>query len=371
MEEAAGVDPPRPASVAVENTHGRSINILCLCGLILGIAAVFSTWTYYSEGDYTSTTYLITILPPTVLIAGASLFVLGTILAILTPLAGLVQVAGLVGFLAPTMDRAALWSEHSGGSVEFGPSVGFYVGVLSAVLVLASLIHPMGPGFGRSRTTLRRRFFVYTSGKHRRKREWVYHGPRMKHKRAREWKISLSPLRAALSRHRKWVAMLVSFMLVSLFIGLYENDFLAEEQPLEQVRGGVFLELFPEDVLAGSNYWEAFHLSASQGDSGTGWTFQNSGLDGGVWSVLDLGKRSLGPLNLSLTIIDRQGNGVASPGDKLVITAQDATVFADDTVYSLYWRTNRTIAWTGWEVSFEFHDGCLDSWISEQVRYGL
>jgi len=380
LEDVAGADQSKPRSDAVATTYVRSTNVLCLCGLVLGLAAMFCTWTYLSNPDSFSTSLIFissSYLSSGLGLLGARLFVLGTALAIVTPLSGLVQAGGLVAYAVSVMDRAAEMSAHSDGTIEFGLSVGFYAGVVSAALILGSLIRPLGPGFGSAHIDIARRLRVFSDGRPRRKWAYRYHGPRMRRDIAWKSKMSAAGLKGFLSSRRKWVAMLVAFMLVSLFLVLYDNDFLRDQPPLDAVEGGVVLELFRGSSLVKVGDWEYFRLSLNDSESHVGWAFQNSGLNGGVWSVLSLGKESLESLNVSLTIIDRLGDGRVGSGDKLVLTAQDGTSFAEDVVYRLHWRTNQTIAytnpvWMGWEISFVFHGGDMDSWVSEDSsRYML
>jgi len=374
LEDVAGADQSKPRSDAVATTYVRSTNVLCLCGLVLGLAAMFCTWTYLSNPDSFSTSLIFissSYLSSGLGLLGARLFVLGTVLAIVTPLSGLVQAGGLVAYAVFVMDRAAEMSAHSDGTIEFGLSIGFYIGVVSAALVLGSLIRPMGPGFGSTRVDIMRRLRVFSGGRPRRKRTYRYHGARMRRDIAWKSKISAAGLRGVLSAQRKWVAMLVAFMLVSLVLALYENDFLMDRPPLDAVEGGVVLELSRDSsLLRGSYYWEMSHLSMGDDESYVEWTFEDSGLDGGAWSALSLGKESLDRLNVSLTVIDRLGDGEFGSGDKLVVTAQKGTVFAEDVVYGLRWTTDQTDYYrVGWEVSFAFHGGNLDSWISEDVYW--
>jgi hypothetical protein len=373
LEDVAGADQSKPRSDEVTTTYVRSTNVLCLCGLVLGLAAMFCTWTYLSDPDSFSSSFFVP--PPHASLSstGVQLFILGTALAIVTPLSGVVQAGGLVAYAVSVMDRAAEVSAHSDGTIEFGLSVGFYAGVVSAALVLGSLVRPMGPGFGSTRVDIMRRLRVFSDGRPRRKRTYRYHGPRMKRDIAWKPKMSAADLKGFLSSRRKWVAMLVAFMLVSLVLALQQHDFLRDEPPLDTVEGGVVLELSRDKPLMVVSSWGNSRLSMNDGESYVGWTFQTTGLDGGVWSVLSLGRESIGSLNVSLTVIDRLGDGRSGPGDRLVVTAQDGTAFAEDVVYRLRWRTNLTDTravydYAAWEVSFVFHDGHMDSWISQETR---
>lgn len=336
------------------------MNVLCLCGAIIGIAAALSSWGCYSQTGYFGTATLGDYLQPshyssshTLLFVGGVVFVVGTIIAFLTPLSGFVQAVGLSLFAADFLDIAVNLSE-----AEAVLWIGFYAGGVSAIVVLASLFLPLGPGFGPASRSLRHRLLVF----HRmRPLGGPFAADRMR------------IVRKSVLVQRKWVALLVVVMLASTVMVFHDRDFFREDEVLVPVAGGVQLYPCSPDLgLFAGGPWEQYRVSLYEGDSVVGWTFQNHGLDGGTWSALYLGTNALGDLNASLTVIDIAGDGQVLYGDSLVLTAQDGTAFADDVIYRMYWMINHTItlAWTGWEVSFVFHEGHLESWVSEVVRGG-
>lgn len=344
--------------------YGRSINVLCICGAIIGVAAVFCEWTYFSQVDYFVTGNLIDYIVPDryhdpldLSLIGGLIFVLGTGLAFVTPLSGLVQASGMVAFAIEIRNRASDVSSYSDGTMEFGLWIGFYVGIASAAIVLLSIPVPMGPGIERHRYDIRNRLFVFNGWRIGRK---AHHIKRPK------------LVAKAIIIHRKWVSILIAVMLASTILVLHDRDFFREDPLLAEVMGGVILEPCSPDLgLYAAGPWESYHISMYEGENGTGWAFQNAGLDDGTWSALPLGEKAIGDLNVSLVIIDKWGDGMVGFGDSLVFTAQDDKMFVDDVVYRLLWSTNRTIAWSGWEISFMFHDGNLDSRMSLRIIYGL
>jgi hypothetical protein len=335
----------------------RSVNVLSLCGVVIGVAASLCAWHYYALPGYFGTyTLWDTLLHnyhsgDILFFLGSLVFMAGTAAATITPLSGLVQVTGL------SMYAVKILSIAPQADGVTGVLIGFYAGAMSAAMVVMSLLVPMGPGFGNSPGRLKTRLLVFSgfgTGHLSRSRS----GPR--------------GVAKSLLANRKWVSVLVVVMLASTFLVMQDRDLYREHELLSAAGEGVLLyPCYPDKGLFTGLPWESFRLSMYQGDSVVGWTFQNDGLDDGAWSALSLGTKTLGDLNVSLTVVDMTGNGIVGLGDYVVVTAQDGTTFSDGTVYSLYWKTNRTIAWTGWEVSFVFQDGHLDSWVSEIARYGL
>lgn len=358
--ESAGPSPSEggPGS-SVQVTYGRSVNVLCLCGAIIGVAAALSSWVCYSEMGYSVTVALGEYIQPShydsfhpLLFYGGMLFVVGTLLSFLTPLSGIVQGTGLSLFAVDFLGISAHLDD-----VEVVLRTGFYAGIVSAALVLASLFVPMGPGFGSVRHGFRHRLSVFRGARP-----------------GRNVRVAqrLRAIETSALAQRKWASLLVAVILASAVMVFHDRDFFREEEALVPIMGGVQLYPCSPDLgLFAGGAWESYRVSLYEGDSGVGWTFQSDGLDGGTWSALSLGTGILGDLNVSLTVIDVSGDGIVHYGDSLVFTVNDGAAFSDDVVYRLFWKTNRSIAWTGWEVSFVFHEGHLDSWVSKVVRYGL
>ena len=374
MVEAAGADPSRPSSGYVGSKRLRSINVLTLCGLVLGVAAIFCTWTYTSSPSRLDFSYFTSYWPSSShLLYGISsigpwLFLLGTAFAVITPLAGLAQAAGLLAFAVSMLDGAALASDRSDGLISLGASIGFYVAVLSASVTILSLVHPIGPGFGPDKVELGRRLTVFYTGRTFKRRAYVYHGLRPRRMRMPSLGISGTGVRAAVSAHKKWFAMFAALLLVSLVLVLYENAFFMDRPPLDTIEGGVVLELSRDSPLFVGFLWDDSSVGVGTNGSHASWNLSVDGLDGGAWVAANVGSECIGPLNLSVTVVDLLGDGMSSQGDRLILTAQDGSSFVEDVVYGLSWRTvvgsPEETYYAEWSVGFMFHDGNLDSWVS-------
>lgn len=114
------------------------VNLLCLLGALIGLASFFMVWGMI-EGTNTPEWPLRDFLALESYREWAkpfaSLFLIGCVIAFITPLGGLLEIAGVAGFLigvVPDLD---------------GGGIGLYVGVLSALIVTFSMIVPLGPGF--------------------------------------------------------------------------------------------------------------------------------------------------------------------------------------------------------------------------------
>jgi len=129
------------------------INLLGLVGAITGIVAIFSTWLGLG---HLITFNLIDVLND-VSVNGiawysAVLFITGTLVALLSPVGGVLQVGGL-----------SLWWYYVLQESDKIPSkVGSYIGLISAVIVLASMARPLGPGLIEGPFELKSRLLTFT-----------------------------------------------------------------------------------------------------------------------------------------------------------------------------------------------------------------
>lgn len=119
------------------------LNILCLVGAIVGVAAIFSTWISLGFLFWSREMNLIDVynhvesssdfwLP-------AVLFLAGTLVAFVTSLGGIMQIIGVPLFMSAFVS-------HADGRLPSG--IGPYLGLVAAIIVLASLAHPVGVGYG-------------------------------------------------------------------------------------------------------------------------------------------------------------------------------------------------------------------------------
>jgi hypothetical protein len=134
------------------------INVLCVTGAALGIVSLFFPWIVGGDlpNDVLYSDLLVNDIllgPPgfsTVFIIFCSLFLVGTGLSFLTPTGGFVQMVGIIGFLAsyPSAYR------DMAGTQEL--SLGAYLGMLSAAVVIVGLCLPVGPGHRSSASVFRK-----------------------------------------------------------------------------------------------------------------------------------------------------------------------------------------------------------------------
>ena len=118
------------------------LNILCLVGAVIGVIAVFSTWItarflfwsremnlidVYNQVGSSSHYYL-----------PAVLLLIGAVVVFITPVGGILQVIGVPIFLS-------VFATNSDGKLPSG--VGPYLALVGAVIVLASLVYPVGLGY--------------------------------------------------------------------------------------------------------------------------------------------------------------------------------------------------------------------------------
>lgn len=135
-------------------------NLLCLAGAALGLVSLLLPWWQGAElglglmidRDYMlvqdvlfdSTEY------DSMFLVACTLFVVGTLLAFWSPLGGLVQVPGALGFFAMFGSEIGV---HRGEDVI---ALGAYLGLISMIIVTVSLIVPLGIGYSLGRRAHKR-----------------------------------------------------------------------------------------------------------------------------------------------------------------------------------------------------------------------
>jgi len=138
------------------------LNLLCLAGAGLGALSLFLTWTDSVVSPVAYCTWpdsgIIDILfnwchAEWALRVACTLFLIGVALAFLTTLGAFFEAAGLWGFFIWYANR-----EEQRVTGEILPeSIGPYVGIASALLVLLALVKPMGSGYGGASVGMRQR----------------------------------------------------------------------------------------------------------------------------------------------------------------------------------------------------------------------
>jgi len=136
------------------------MNVLCLLGAIIGVVAIFLAWLTMSAMGFSVDADLTDALdmPSSELgYTAAILFIVGSVMAFLTSIGFIIQLAGVAAWYVWYADTY----QGMGSVVDLG--VGFYLGVVSAVIVLISIVKPMGPGM-KGPYTLKQRLMTFTRG---------------------------------------------------------------------------------------------------------------------------------------------------------------------------------------------------------------
>ena len=349
--------PSQPSSSGGSNCV-RTVNVLCIVGAIVGLVAILTPWLWTRAGELLIFDPLLGILEHVPglkeeYLVGGVLFIVGTLAAFLSTAAGFIQLTGLAVFFLGDMERLEDYARWEFG-YDGGLSIGFFLGILSASIVLASLARPTGVGLGTGIPLLaRRRWLVFPR---------VRNGPRRTRSSSR--RSILSRLRS----EKKWVMMITAVAVVAVVTVPSINYLTRTAPPLSQVQGGILWVLnFPEGQRSLGG-WNGTIVSLNDSSEEVVWDGGLSGLSFGSWCAVNLGSRCLQSLDVNLTMVDWAGDGVAGYGDSVYLTTQNSTAFIEDTVYKL--RLERpsyhfSFPTMRFAVSFEFHDGHLDSWISE------
>jgi hypothetical protein len=140
---------PPPAYVHKPPYKAR-INVLCLVGATLAVLSLFLPWALMQDdlsGDKTEVgafefdeTFMGIHLFPDNFRYSVTLFVIGTAIAFFSPLGGILQLIGGIGF---TLTSATSQFEHSELIFWLGPAVA----IIASVMVLSSLAMPLGMGY--------------------------------------------------------------------------------------------------------------------------------------------------------------------------------------------------------------------------------
>jgi hypothetical protein len=130
------------------------VNVLALVGATVGLVAVFSTW--FLNGIVIKYSILDVITDPhpgyQLLLTGFWVFLVGTLVCFLSPLGGILEIAGAVMFI-----------DWFVGETDKMPSqVGAYIGIISAVIALVSIVKPFGLGYAGGTGGVAGRLLVFS-----------------------------------------------------------------------------------------------------------------------------------------------------------------------------------------------------------------
>jgi len=130
-----------------------NVNLLGLVGAVIGVVAIFLAW--LEAGGMTADLRDALDMPSSELgYTAAIIFIVGTVIALVSSIGFILQLAGVAAW--------AMWfSDTYQGFSGVNLGVGFYLGIVSAVIVLVSLVKPMGIGM-KGPYTLKQRLMVFT-----------------------------------------------------------------------------------------------------------------------------------------------------------------------------------------------------------------
>ena len=134
--------------------EGARVNIFCLVGAVIGVVAVFSTWIAVRLTSPISSSVLEHNLVDIYDFAGivsdynlaVVLLLIGAIVAFISPLGGMLQLVGTLLFISAYPATANIILP-SGFQWEENIGLGPYLALVGAVIVLASLVYPVGLGY--------------------------------------------------------------------------------------------------------------------------------------------------------------------------------------------------------------------------------
>jgi hypothetical protein len=339
---------------SIPSSPSVRLNVFCLIAATAGLAALALPWTWTRAGLYYEETNVLVLyidtLRPVVyypdLQISMSLYVGGTLIAFLTPLGAIPQATGLTWFYLNELDRQESFSRY--GYFEGGLAVGFLVACLSSILILVSLVRPMGIGYGGLPNPFLTRTKVASMPKTR---------------------LSLNGVLRVLRKNKSWMlAWAVAALLLGAIIAVVDYPYRTHE-PLTEVEGGVMWVV--DSHIGGYFPWNQSELSVNDSIQSVGWYTQSWSLANKTWASETYGARNLSDVILALTILDWSGDGRLDPGDSLIITTLNGTSFVDGVTYRVLVQsplapTDRSIF--GYprlvEITFEFHNGDLHSRVS-------
>lgn len=139
------------------------VNLLCVIGALLALLAVALPWlmTSSSSGqggvEYNLYWYAT---EDSVWKIGAMVFILGSAAALVTPLAGIPQLIGVLWWWGSA--KSSIGTSDVGSQVwTTGLGYGFWLGLFAAAVVLASLLFPIGFGYLGRKGSVKARLFSW------------------------------------------------------------------------------------------------------------------------------------------------------------------------------------------------------------------
>lgn len=336
---------PQPAKATV--------NVLCLIGAIIGLTAVFLSWNWIGAGfvqEERSIWHLVwDMLPHDALdlfVVSGVLFVFGSLLALVTPTGGLLQAIGLVGFYVREVDM----EEWLPSGWVGGLAIGWYLGILSAALVLASMVLPLGIGYSDLTMSWSRRLRVFFSHE---SKAGASTGT---------YASILGVINKSIKEGNRLPQVLAIVIFIMVASAIYANSPDRAPEPLREVEGGI---LWIVDFSLSTGYeWNVSSLNLSDGTNSVVWITESDSLEKGSWSSVAFETKTFNGMALVLTVTDWNGNGKMDVGDLLTLTTTNQVSFADGVPYTLSfnWHNDSRMSPRHYvDISFEFQNGDLES----------
>ena len=161
------------------------INILCLCGVVIGVASLFATWVTFAvlmpndapviAGTKSGLDFLTDKEAMDGSLYGMDgwieekfhacqvaliIFAAGLAIALITPIGGFVQLAGVLFLYQATQPNEGLHWLHG-----LGTEVGFTIGFVSSFIVLLSIVIPLGLSLSYRANPIPKRLFTFSRTK--------------------------------------------------------------------------------------------------------------------------------------------------------------------------------------------------------------
>jgi len=128
-----------------------NVNLLCVVGACIGVAAVFLTWIHEPpsmlgpRSIHYEPTIVYMVVTQYLYYGAATMFLLGTVAAFASPVGGIPQLASLMLFAQGIVESGDdPWLD--GIDPQQRLRIGMYLGMASCFLVLSGLLSPLGTG---------------------------------------------------------------------------------------------------------------------------------------------------------------------------------------------------------------------------------
>lgn len=330
-----------------------TVNVLCLIGAIIGLAAVFLSWSRIRVGFFQeerSIWHLVSDMLPhdplDLFVVSGVLFVFGSLLALVTPTGGLLQAIGLAGFYVREVDMEEWLPSGTAG----GLAIGWYLGIFSAALVLTSMVLPLGMGYSDLTMSWSRRLRVFFSHESKAGASTGTHTS------------IIGVISKSIKEGNRLSQVLAIVILIMVASAVYANFPDRAPEPLREVEGGI---LWTVDFSLSIGYkWNVSSLILSDGTNSVVWITESDSLEKGSWSSVAFETKTFNGMALVLTVTDWNGDGRMDVGDLLTLTTTNQVSFADGVPYTLSFNRHN-VSWIPpphhVEIFFEFQNGDLES----------